>query len=237
MSEGGLLVIAPHPDDETLAAGGTIARCAAAGLPVTVLTVAAHMPPLYSEAVHQQTVSEARAAHGILGVSESRFLDIPAVYVAAQPVAELNGAIAAVVAETRPVAVLCAYPDRHVDHRAVFDAAMVATRPVGPGAGIKLLAAFETLSETHWNAPHIEPNFTPNWVVDITGTVERKLEALACYGSQIPAFPGPRSVEAVRALAMFRGTQAGFAYGEGFHVIRMTAPPDALIGALGGGGQ
>jgi hypothetical protein len=41
----------------------------------------------------------------------------------------------------------------------------------------------------------------------------------------------------VRALAMFRGTQAGFAYGEGFHVIRMTAPPDALIGALGGGGQ
>ncbi len=223
MSEQGLLVVAPHPDDETLAAGGTIALCAAAGVPVTILTVAAHMPPLYSEAVHQQTVAEARKAHGILGVTDSQFLDMPAVYVSDMPVAELNGAVAKVVAETKPAVVLCAYPDRHVDHRAIFDAVMVATRPVGAGAGIKLLAAFETLSETHWNAPHIEPNFTPNWVVDITTTIEQKLAALACYESQIPPFPGPRSIEALRALAMFRGTQAGFAYGEGFHVIRMTA--------------
>jgi LmbE family N-acetylglucosaminyl deacetylase len=98
---------------------------------------------------------------------------------------------------------------------------MVATRPVGPGIGIRIVAAYETLSETHWNAPHIEPNFTPNWVVDITGTIDRKLEALACYASQISPFPGPRSIEAVKALAMFRGTQAGFAYGEALHLVRM----------------
>jgi len=237
MSNQGLLVIAPHPDDETLAAGGTIARCTAAGLPVTILTVAAHMPPLYSEALHRQTVTEARKAHGLLGVADSQFLDFPAVYLTERPVAELNGAIAAVVEKTRPLAVLCPFPDRHVDHRAIFDAAMVATRPVGAGAGIQVLAAYETLSETHWNAPHIEPNFTPNWVVDITATIERKLEALACYESQIPAFPGPRSLEALRALAMFRGTQAGFAYGEGFHIIRMTAAADGLIGALRPGGS
>ena len=235
MSDQGLLVIAPHPDDETLGAGGTIARCAAAGLPVTILTVAAHMPPLYSEAVHQQTVTEARRAHGVLGVADSQFLDIPAVYVRDRPVAELNGAIASVVEKARPQVVLCAYPDRHVDHRAIFDAVMVVTRPVGAGRGIKLLAAFETLSETHWNAPHIEPNFTPNWVVDIGATIDRKLEALACYESQMAAFPGPRSIEAVRALALFRGTQSGFAYGEGFHVIRMTSPPEPFIGVLRSG--
>lgn len=235
MNEQGLLVIAPHPDDESLGAGGTIARCTAAGLPVTILTVAAHMPPLYSEAVHQQTVAEARKAHATLGVSDSRFLDIPAVYVAERPVPELNGAIMAVVQEVRPAAVLCCYPDRHVDHRAIFDAAMVATRPVGVGTDIKLVAAFETLSETHWNAPHIEPNFTPNWVVDITATLEQKIEALACYESQITPFPGPRSLDAVRALAQFRGTQAGFACGEGFHVIRMTAPAAPLVEALRGG--
>ena len=232
MSDQGLLVIAPHPDDETLGAGGTIARCAAAGLPVTILTVAAHMPPLYSEAVHQQTVAEARKAHGVLGVTDSQFLDIPAVSVRDRPVAELNGAIASVLEKARPLVVLCPYPDRHVDHRAIFDAVMVAARPVGAGAGIKLLAAFETLSETHWNAPHIEPNFTPNWVVDISDTIDRKLEALACYASQITAFPGPRSIEAARALALFRGTQSGFAYGEGFHVIRMTSPAEPLIEAL-----
>jgi len=98
---------------------------------------------------------------------------------------------------------------------------MVATRPVAAGRGIELLAAYEALSETHWNAPHIEPNFVPNWIVDITGQIQRKLAAVACYQSQIPAFPGARSIEAVNALATLRGTQAGFAFGEGFHVIRM----------------
>jgi LmbE family N-acetylglucosaminyl deacetylase len=230
MTQEGLLLIAPHPADETLGAGGTIARCAKAGHKVTVLTVAAHMPPLYSEEVHQQTVAEARQAHAILGVAQSRFLDIPAVYVRDKPVAELNGAIMEMVKEVKPTAVLTCYPDRHIDHRVIFDAVMVATRPVGAGAAIKLVAAFETLSETHWNAPHIEPNFTPNWVVDITGTIDTKLEALACYGSQIPPFPAARSLEALRALSVFRGTQAGFAHGEGFHVIRLAGGVEDLIG-------
>ena len=82
---------------------------------------------------------------------------------------------------------------------------MVATRPVGFGKSIEIVAAYETLSETHWNAPHIEPNFTPNWVIDISNNIEQKIEALKCYASQISTFPGPRSVEAVEALAKFRG--------------------------------
>ena len=98
---------------------------------------------------------------------------------------------------------------------------MVATRPVGAGANIRVLAAYETLSETHWNAPHIEANFVPNWVVDITDTIEVKKQALSCFESQISPYPGPRSIEAVEALSIFRGTQSGFAHGEGFHIIRM----------------
>ena len=126
-------------------------------------------------------------------------------------------------ADVRPNVVLLAYPDRHVDHRIIFDSTLVAARPVNIGSHIEILAAYETLSETHWNAPHIEPSFTPNWVVDISAQIDTKLEALACYASQIPPFPGPRSLEAAKALATFRGTQAGFAYGEGFHVIRMVS--------------
>ena len=108
----------------------------------------------------------------------------------------------------------------HIDHRIVFDSVSVATRPIGPGKNIEILAAYETLSETHWNAPHIEPNFTPNWVIDISDFISIKLEALNCYQSQISDFPGPRSIEALEALAKFRGTQSGFAYGEGMHIIR-----------------
>jgi N-acetylglucosamine malate deacetylase 1 len=216
-----LLVIAPHPDDETLGAGGTIAKCSSLGHQVSVLIVSGHLPPLYSRDAYETTVREAKKAFEILGVADHSFLEIPATFVGNEPIHVLNERIAAVIRRVKPQIVLCSYPDRHIDHRLIFDSVMVATRPVGDGTGIELVAAYETLSETHWNAPHIEPNFVPNWVVDISEQIHKKLQALECYASQFTDFPGSRSIEAVEALGKFRGTQAGFAFGEAFHVIRM----------------
>src|SRR5262245_5248649 len=216
-----VLVVSPHPDDETLGAGGTIAKFTARGDEVAVLTVSGHLPPLYPREHYETTVAESKRAFEILGVSKSWFLEVPATMIDDEPVSVLNGRVAKVVAEVQPHIVLLPYWDRHIDHRLVFDSVMVATRPVGHGRRIEIVAAYETLSETHWNAPQIEPNFVPNWVVDITAELPRKIEAAKCYQTQIPAFPGARSLEAIDALARFRGTQAGFAAGEGFHIIRM----------------
>jgi len=216
-----VLVVAPHPDDETLGVGGTIAKYSAQGDEVFVLMVSGHLPPIYSRKAYEETVSEAYSAFSVLGVERSEFLEIPATMIGDQPLHEVNARISKVVNDFNPHIVLCPYPDRHIDHRLVFDSVMVATRPVGVGRDIEIVAAYETLSETHWNAPHIEPNFTPNWVVDISDHISKKLNALECYKSQISEFPGPRSIEAVEALAIFRGTQAGFGYGEGFHIVRM----------------
>ena len=218
-----VLVVAPHPDDETLGVGGTIKRFAEKGCEVTVLTVAAHMPPLYPKDVHETTVRESREAHRILGVNESIYLDKPAVFLGDIPVSEFNSLIHGVVGRVEPEVLLMPYYDRHIDHRAVFDACMVAARPVGVGKKLQLVAAFETISETHWNAPHIEPNFTPNFCVDITGQIDTKLDAMSCFKSQLHRFPDPRSIEALKALALFRGSQAGYGYAEAFHVIRMSA--------------
>ena len=216
-----ILVVAPHPDDETLGAGGTIAKFSQQDHEVTVLVVSGHLPPVYRREDYETTVQEARSAFAVLGVKSSRFLEIPATMVGQQPVHVVNGQISEVVRDIEPHIVLCPFPDRHVDHRAVFDGVMVATRPIGAARGIEMVAAYETLSETHWNAPHIEANFAPNWVVDITEHMGRKLEAVGCYASQIPASPGARSIDAVNALARFRGTQAGFGFGEAFQIIRM----------------
>jgi N-acetylglucosamine malate deacetylase 1 len=218
-----ILIVAPHPDDESLGAGGTAAKLAAAGHEVTILVVSGHLPPLYPQEAYDRTVREARAAFEILSVASHRFLGIPATFVSGVPVHELNGMITGVVEEVQPHVVLCNYPDRHIDHRVIFESVMVATRPVKAGRGISLVAAYETLSETHWNAPHVEPGFIPNWVVDITDFIDAKLRAVACYESQVSGFPGPRSVEAVEALAKFRGTQWGFAFGEAFQILRMTS--------------
>jgi N-acetylglucosamine malate deacetylase 1 len=216
-----ILVVAPHPDDETLGVGGTIAKYSALGHEIFVLIVSGHLPPIYSKEDYEKTVSEAKQAFILLGVSHSNFLEIPATMIGDLQLSEFNRMISKIVNEFKPHIVFCPYPDRHIDHRLVFDSIMVATRPVGIGRKIEIVASYETLSETHWNAPHIEPNFTPNWVVDITDYIENKLEAMRCYKSQAQDFPGPRSIESINSLAKFRGTQAGFGYGEGFHIIRM----------------
>ena len=215
-----ILVIAPHPDDESLGAGGAIAKFVSEGHEVKVLTVSGHLPPLYELDDFEKIINEAKEAYKILGVSSFSFLDIPATMVRDIPIHEMNSKISNVVNDFQPNIVLSPYPDRHIDHRLVFDSVMVATRPVGVGRGIEILASYETLSETHWNAPHIEPNFTPNWVIDITDQIGIKLQAIGCYKSQISDFPNPRSTQAVEALAKFRGTQAGFSFGEGLHIIR-----------------
>lgn len=218
-----ILVVAPHPDDETLGAGGTIAKLSDQGHEVHVLMVSGHLPPLYKRECYEITVEESHKALKILGVTNIDFLEIPATMIGERPVHEINNNIFQVIKELRPHLVFCPYPDRMIDHRLIFESVMVATRPVGIGRNIEIVAAYETLSETHWNAPHIEPNFTPNWVIDITDYIEKKLNAFKCYESQIHDFPGPRSVEAVEALAKFRGTQSGFSYGEGMHIVRMVS--------------
>ncbi len=218
-----ILVIAPHPDDETLGAGGTIAKFSNNGNEVHVLMISGHLPPLYKREDYERSAAEARKAFDILGVSDSTFLEIPSTMIGNIPHHELNNKIAKVIQNLKPHIVLCPFPDRHIDHKIVFESSMVATRPVGVGKKIEMIAAYETLSETHWNAPHIEPNFTPNWVIDVSDYFPLKLRALKCYESQISDFPGPRSIEAVEALAKFRGTQSGFSFGEGMHIIRKTS--------------
>ena len=76
-----ILVVAPHPDDETLGVGGTIAKFASQGDEVFVLIVSGHLPPLYSREAYEKTVSEAYLAFNLLGVSNSKFLEIPALSV------------------------------------------------------------------------------------------------------------------------------------------------------------
>jgi LmbE family N-acetylglucosaminyl deacetylase len=213
-----IVVVAPHPDDETLGAGGTIARFAASGVEVSVLIVSGHLPPLYPPSAFETTRTEANAALSLLGAKQWEFLEVPATKVNEVPVAELNGKISGFIRRLNPEVVLMPFPDRHIDHRVIFDASVVACRPVHRDAP-NLVLAYETLSETHWNAPGIEPAFIPDFFVDISRSIRQKTDALACYASQLQDVPS-RSVQAVEALARFRGSQNGCEYAEAFKVIR-----------------
>ncbi|MBX9860476.1 MAG: PIG-L family deacetylase [Sphingomonas sp.] len=214
-----LTVIAPHPDDETLGAGGTIARFAAEGVEVSVLIVSGHLPPLYKPEAFETTRREAGEALNILGVHRVEFMEVPATYVHQRPIAEINGAINKFVRATNPEWVLLPFPDRHIDHRTIFDASVVACRPVHAAAPSVVLA-YETLSETHWNVGGIEPAFIPDFYVDISQYLDRKQAALNAYASQVHEAPS-RSIEACTALAKFRGSQNGCDHAEAFKVVRI----------------
>src|SRR5262249_34564300 len=141
-----LVVIAPHPDDETLGCGGTIARFAGLGTEVSVLVVSGHLPPLYDRDVFEISRNEAQAAVEVMGGADSEFLAIPATLVRDMPVAKLNGQIGGFIRRAAPDLVLIPFPDRHVDHRVIFDACVVACRPSHPAAP-RVVLAYETLSE------------------------------------------------------------------------------------------
>ena len=214
-----ITVIAPHPDDEVLGAGATIARFADEGIEVSVLIVSGHLPPLYPPEAFETTRREAEESSKILGASRLEFLKFPGTMVHQIPVSELNGKISRFVRETNPQVVLLPFPDRHIDHRTIFDASVVACRPIHDSAP-RIVLAYETLSETHWNVPGIEPTFAPDFFVDTSVYMEKKQAALNCYASQIHSSPS-RSVDACMALARFRGSQNGCTYAEAFKVVRI----------------
>lgn len=214
-----IVVIAPHPDDEVLGLGGTISRFSNSGIEVSVLIVSGHLPPLYDKNAFKITKLEAQKAFKIMNVANWDFLEIPATTVHQIPVAELNKKINNFIKTNTPDWVFIPFPDRHIDHRTIFDSALVACRP-NTDVAPKVVLAYETLSETHWNAPGIEPSFTPDLFIDTTDYMSLKKQALGCYVSQIDNNQS-RSIEACMALAKFRGSQNGCEYAEAFKVIRI----------------
>lgn len=220
-----VLVVAPHADDEVLGVGGTIARRVAEGDDVTVAIMTghgAHAHPLWGPEYWRRTRAEAALALNILGARDLIFREIPAVRVSEQPLWQLNATTKEVLDEVAPEVLYVPFPfDMHRDHREIFHSFSVAWRPSSPiGRSVREVYAYETQSETHWNAAYLEPGFLPNTWVDIGDYLEKKLAALDCYESQIPEWPEARSREAVMHLARWRGSQVSTTAAEAFVLIR-----------------
>lgn len=223
-----VLVIAPHADDEALGVGGTIARYAAEGHEVIVAIMTGYGPGGNSPGITQELISgirtEAKQAHATLGVKETMFRDIPAVIVDAEPLWRINQIAADVLKDVGPDVLYVPFSyDLHRDHRAIAHSFEVAYRPThAVGRNIREIYMYETVSETHWTNPYIDTNFSPNVWVDIQEYLPKKLDALRCFKSQMRPAPDARSLEAVKALAVFRGSQMSMHAAEAFLLVRRT---------------
>jgi len=86
--------------------------------------------------------------------------------------------------------------------------------------------AYETLSETNWNAPYLSPAFQPQVFVDISNYLDKKLAAIEIVKSQVQDFPHERSLEALQALARLRGATVHRHAAEAFVLIRQIVDSD-----------
>lgn len=215
-----VLVIAPHPDDEIIGVGGTIAKRANDGDEVYVCIVTKGTAPLFDEAFIEQGRNECKKADEILGVKETIFLDFPAVMLETVPRYEFNAKIAEVVNRINPDEVFIPHRgDMQLDHQMVVDAAMVAVRPRGNNYP-KRVYVYETLSETGWNIPNTVNEFIPTVYEDITNTQDIKMKAMSIFESQLAKFPAARSIEAIESLAKYRGATVNVSYAEAFSLVR-----------------
>lgn len=217
-----ILVIAPHPDDEVLGCGGTIKKHVLQGDEVFLCIGTKAYTPQWSEEFIKERPHEIERANKVLGVKKTYFLDFPSVKVDTIPQKEVNDAIFKVVKEVQPEVMYIPHGgDLNQDHRIFFAASLVAGRPL-PGSSIKEIFSYEALSETEWGN-ELTP-FVPNGFVDISKSINAKKEAMSAYKSELREFPHPRSLKAIDALALKRGSEAGMEYAEAFMIIRFLWP-------------
>ena len=215
-----VLVIAPHPDDEVLGVGGTIAKHIAHGNEVYVCIVTKGCEPLFSNESVERVHRECRKADRLLGVKETIFLDYPAAMLENVERYKLNDSLVNVIQSVKPEEVYIPHRgDMQLDHKMVVDAAMVALRPKYQHVPSRIYA-YETLSETGWDLPNSTNVFIPNVYHDISNFLENKLQALRVFTTQMAEFPAARSIKSVKVLAQYRGATMNFEAAEAFSLIR-----------------
>jgi N-acetylglucosamine malate deacetylase 1 len=197
MTDSALIVVA-HPDDEVLGCGGTIAKLANEGTLVHVVFLADGISSRENGTTLQFDQLKARrvaakTACDILGVRSVSFGDFPDNRMDTVAMLDITQNIERHISANSPKTVITHHSgDVNVDHRRTLEAVITACRPQ-VGHPVKSILSFEVPSSTEWQFPGFAPAFQPNWFVDISSTIDRKMEALNAYAVELRSWPHPRS--------------------------------------------
>ena len=214
------LIVVAHPDDEVLGAGATIHKMSADNrVDVCVLssevTARAHRPN------DSELASDISDCFDFLGITEHYDGLFPNIEMNTVPHLELVKFIEQAIVATSPDVIITHHPsDTNNDHLHTSLACQAAYRIFQRRADVKPISELwymEVPSATEWSLNSAMNRFTPNIFVEIGEEgVEHKLKALDFYRGVKRDFPHPRSDEAIRGLAAYRGSQSGCNYAEAF---------------------
>lgn len=215
-----VIVVAVHPDDETLMCGGALLKHKNSGDEIYWMIVTC----MTSEYVCDDSVITTREKEIIevsneYGFKKTYQLNFPTTKLEEIPKADIIKAISNVFNEIKPnIIYLPNGSDVHSDHHVAFQAAYSCTKNFRYPFIERVLMG-ETLSETEF-APAVSHNtFTPNVFIDISSYIDRKLEIMKLYASEVMDEPYPRSLSSIKALGRYRGSRIGKDYAESFVLL------------------
>ena len=204
------LILVAHADDETLGAGGLMQKLRGAHWDVRVVIMSDGVVRTRTEVCDNR--QGARNACAILDVPEPLFLGFADQKFDTVAVADLANAVLALAIEPD---LICTHTDTDLnrDHRMTAEVARIVGRPRKKPVAI---VGCEIPNTSFWNGTP----FMPNYYVDITTELDKKIAAFSCYGNEMRAFPDPWSSEGLRLLAAYHGMQAGYRAAEAYVVVR-----------------
>ncbi len=222
-----VLVIAAHPDDEVLGCGGTMARLAKEGHEVYIAILGEGITSRYQQREQaDQALIEALHARSqqvaeMLGAKEWFLYSLPDNRFDTVPLLDVIKIIESLIKRLQPQVIYTHHSgDLNVDHVVLHRAVLTATRPMA-GHPVREIYTFQVPSSTEWAFGQFRPAFSPNVFVDISATLETKIQGMEIYESEARAFPHPRSPEALRAIARQWGSVVGLNAAETFEIVRM----------------
>ncbi|WP_395947029.1 PIG-L deacetylase family protein [Caedibacter taeniospiralis] len=211
------MVIAVHPDDETLGCGGTLLKHKANGDEIHWLICTALDK---NHSYYEMREREIKVVSKVYDFDSVHDLQLKTMQVDEYSMSELISRISKVMNEVKPNIIYLPFKsDVHSDHRKIFEAAYSCSKSFRYPF-VKKIYMMETLSETEFAPSTKEDSFIPNVFVDISDFFEKKVEIMKVFESEMAEHPFPRSEKNLRALATYRGATAGCDYAEAFMLIK-----------------
>ena len=215
-----IVILAAHPDDEVLGCGGTAARLAAAGHTVVPVIVCENASVRYGESMKAQLEQWACECAEILGIRQPDFLRLPDQQLDKFSALEMAQIIEEVIKKHQPQTIFTHHGgDINKDHRVIYEATMVATRPL-PNTCVKTVYTYETISATEWGSSDYFMKFMPNTFYDVSDTLALKIKGFSSYKSEVREFPHPRSPKGIEIRALDWGARVGLHAAEAFQLVR-----------------
>lgn len=212
-----VLILAVHPDDETLGCGGTLLKHKANGDEVHWLICTTIDK---SNSYYETREKEIEEVSKLYNFDSVHNLRLKTMQVDEYTMSELVSKISKVINEVQPNIIYLPFKgDVHSDHRKIFEASYSCTKSFRYPF-IKKIYMIETLSETEFAPSTKEDSFIPNVFVDISEYFEKKIEIMKVFESEIAPHPFPRSERNLRALATLRGATSGCEYAESFVLLK-----------------